>query len=190
MQRVISIPIQSTSTINIHVPIQRQTSQSSLPSGNTSPVTSKDIEAAGAHVTRMSITSTGSGSVINVSPPTSSPINLALSRSSSRSTPPTTPSKSLPSPGFPPVVGAGRHVNGFTLRGNEAFETDSAVGSSQDDTRSLQSSSSNGDVTAADVNNQLRHDVDNNNYGHCVVALYFEREVAVLIKVSLYHNNN
>ena len=84
-----------------------------------------------------------------------------------------------------------QHVNGIDIK-DETFETDSAVGSSQDDSRSVHSTSSErGSETSsasagADVrnNNSAAAGAGDDDSGHCAVALFVDKRLAVLVKVS------
>ena len=197
MQRMISIPLQSTSTINIHVPLgdviaqqqQQQQQQNGYPGNHTHQngypghhTQQNGYAGSRHHVTRMSVTSNGS-SVVSVSPP-STPRHHQLSRSSSRNSPPASPDKHLQH--------LQQHVNGIVIK-DETFETDSAVGSSQDDSRSVHSTSSErGSETSsasagADVRNNnsatAGGDGDDES-GHCAVALFVDKRLAVLVKVG------
>ena len=180
MQRVISIPIQSTSTINIHVPIgdvisrQQQQQQQQQHAYDRKPSLENGCAGAGAdrqhHVTRMSITSNGS-SIVSVSPSTTP----HHSRSSSIVSPPATPL----SP---------KYVNGVMTR-EETFDADSAVGSSHDDSRSIHSTgSAGGEPGSAETSSHgASTDSHNNNdddIGHCAVALFVDKHMAVLVKVT------
>lgn len=83
------------------------------------------------------------------------------------------------------------------MMASEAFETDSAMGSSHDDSRSIHSTSSNGGERDVGFNSEtssvgMGADVENNNNdremqdsGHCAVAVFSDQRLAVLIKVSI-----
>ena len=145
----------STSTINIHLPLSGSISAQSGPHQISIPL------QMSPHQTSLN---NNSRSHHDLGSQRSSSTSTTPSRSasSSRSSPPSTPLKTQVS----------------LKLADEAFETDSAMGSSQEDSRSIQSFNSETSSMGIGVDNEEKQ------VGHSVAAIYMDREVALMIKVG------